>query len=487
MILFIRSTGSAARGPVRFAAALAAGFLATVATTATGARAAPGDLAGVSAAVRGDVRLTSVLSEAVRPVASGEDVLFGDALATGERSGMQLLLLDQSVFTIGAEARLVVDSFVYDPASGVGELSAELLKGAFRFVSGGLSAKDPEQVRLRVPEATIGVRGTIVSALVADGGSYVLLDGPGRGNDAFARRGLVTVSAGGRTVELSRPGYATFVAAGAAPLEPFEAPAELRGRLAGALAVRPAPSESPAEAGAEPRQAEAAGEDSPAADPVASSGVGTTTRALATLATDQTVGALTVAAVSAEPDDPEGRGSLGGDDATSAAALTADVDRSLSETLDLVSLETLARIDGLNSSAIDHYAGDGSFKLTRQGGETLSEPLSGTARLSLTIDFGRRALGDANSGVRVTAGDFSKVMVIDHLGFDEALDGYAFWVQSDAKIDDLARDGSYIVITGKNGVASELSTGLILEHSGDAGTAVVKDAPRLQGASPGLP
>ncbi|SMF14619.1 FecR family protein [Tistlia consotensis] len=470
------------------AAPILAIVLAAARPSTSGAMAAPGDLAGISAAVRGDVQLTSVLSSDVRRIGSGEDVLFGDALRTAPASGLQLLLLDQSVFTIGADAQLVVDSFVYDPASGSGELTAELLKGAFRFVSGGLSAKDPGQVQLSVPEATIGVRGTIVSALVTEAGSYVLLDGPGRGNDAFERRGVVTVSAGGRTVELSRPGFATFVARGAAPLEPFEAPPELRGRLSGALAVRP---------GAQTQRAQAQPAGAAGGDAVAESGVGTT-QAFATLSTGRAVEAVAEVAATAEPDDPEGQdatasSTLAGDAATGvtdsavAATLAQDVDPQLSDSLELTALETLERIDGLNSSAVDHFAGDGSFTLTQRNGQTLGSPLEGTSRLSLTIDFGNRTLGDANSGLRVTAGDFSKVVLIDHLSFDEAVGGFALWIQNNANDQEVVRDGSYILISGKKGVASEASAGLILESGGDAGTAKIVDAPRLDGASPGLP
>ncbi|SMF14636.1 FecR family protein [Tistlia consotensis] len=283
----------------RVAPAIAALILAAGLPAGAGAlAAAPGDLAGVSAAVRGNVLLTSVLTKAAHAATSGEDVLFGDAVQTADSSGMQLLLLDESVFTIGANAKLVVDAFVYDPASGEGRLAADLLKGAFRFVSGGLSARDPKQVELRLPEATIGIRGTIVSALVTPEGSYVLLDGPGRGNDAFARRGAVLVTAHGATVELRRPGFATFVPNGGVPAEPFRASAELRQRFASALAAQPASR----------RAGLGLGE---LGDPVGASGV-TTTEAFAALPTLRAAEAISEFAFDSAPDDPNGRGASSG-------------------------------------------------------------------------------------------------------------------------------------------------------------------------------
>ena len=194
--------------------------------------------AGVSAAVRGAVGLTPIASGAERPAKSGEDVFLGDGIRTGPASGLQLLLLDRSVFTLGENTELVVDEFVYDPATGAGKLSASFAKGAFRFVSGLISDGSDEEMTVDLPVATVGVRGTAVAIMDTPAGTLVILEGPGRENNAQAEPGLVTVSAGGAEGEsqtLSRPGYGVLVTPEGTIIGPFAISAEQWAALALAL------------------------------------------------------------------------------------------------------------------------------------------------------------------------------------------------------------------------------------------------------------
>lgn len=145
------------------------------------ATAAAAEPAGVAAAVRGEVTLARAAASA-RPVAGGEEILMQDALRSGPRSGMQLLLLDETVFTIGPESELVVDTFVYDPASGAGRVGATVAKGVFRFITGKIAKHDPNDMNVSLPSGNIGVRGTIVAGRV----------------DAVARSALVILLGDGR-------------------------------------------------------------------------------------------------------------------------------------------------------------------------------------------------------------------------------------------------------------------------------------------------
>jgi hypothetical protein len=62
---------------------------------------------GVAAAVRGSVQVQS--GGAARAPSGGEAMLLGDRVVTQRQSGMQVLLLDESVFTIGESNDLVID------------------------------------------------------------------------------------------------------------------------------------------------------------------------------------------------------------------------------------------------------------------------------------------------------------------------------------------------------------------------------------------
>lgn len=61
-----------------------------------------------------------------------------------------MLLVDGSTFTVGPGSSVVVDKFVYNPASGRGARIASFSKGALRFVGGKLSKNDPG-VKVKTP------------------------------------------------------------------------------------------------------------------------------------------------------------------------------------------------------------------------------------------------------------------------------------------------------------------------------------------------
>jgi len=62
---------------------------------------------------------------------------------------------------IGPNSDLVIDRFVYDPATGTGQLAMTATKGVMRYVGGRLS-KLENAVTIHTSTATIGVRGGIV-------------------------------------------------------------------------------------------------------------------------------------------------------------------------------------------------------------------------------------------------------------------------------------------------------------------------------------
>jgi len=191
--------------------------------------------AGVAAAVRGNVLLAAATpgTETQRGgqvvgenIASGDKIFLGDMIETGPSSGLQIMLLDETIFTIGPSAAMTIDSFVYDPASGAGEVTTQVLKGAFRFVSGKVAKNEPSKMNVKTPVGTIGIRGTSAAGVITPidpntpggpvTGTFVLL-GPGAGNNAGERAGRILISNGGTTVEISRSGFGTVVASPTLP------------------------------------------------------------------------------------------------------------------------------------------------------------------------------------------------------------------------------------------------------------------------------
>lgn len=180
--------------------------------------------AGVSAAVRGQVALNRQQIIVGRQVVGGEPILLQDGIHSGQRSGMQLLLLDETVFTIGPESEIVIDEFVYDPKTNAGKLSAEITKGVFRFVSGKIAHEKPEDMNVKLPSGTLGVRGTMVAGRVdpANKSSRLVLLGEGPENDTGSPAGAFIACNAGECVRINRPGYGTTIdGPNAPPVTPF--------------------------------------------------------------------------------------------------------------------------------------------------------------------------------------------------------------------------------------------------------------------------
>ncbi|MFA5168224.1 MAG: FecR domain-containing protein [Candidatus Omnitrophota bacterium] len=167
---------------------------------------------GVVAAVQGKIELKAP-GQVGRIAKSGQPVFMGDEVKTDAGGHLQILLLDETVFTIGPNSAIVIDKFVYDPQSHEGEIKASITKGVFRYVSGKIAAKRPNNVLVKLPAATIGFRGTIVAGSVGPGGQGLVgLLGPGSNNDAGEKIGSFTIEGkDGGQKEVNRTGFGVEV------------------------------------------------------------------------------------------------------------------------------------------------------------------------------------------------------------------------------------------------------------------------------------
>lgn len=102
---------------------------------------------GVLAAANGPVEIVSMTdpSGAPRRLVVGARVVAGDEIITGRNVRAQIMLRDGTTFAIGERARLAIDEFIYDPATGTGALGAVIRQGSFRFMSGRIAKTNPER------------------------------------------------------------------------------------------------------------------------------------------------------------------------------------------------------------------------------------------------------------------------------------------------------------------------------------------------------
>lgn len=156
--------------------------------------------AGQVARLRGDA------SSDGHSLAVGSSVTVGDVLHTGPQARLEVVFIDGTRLTLGENATLAVDSFVYDPAAARGDVLLRLKQGAVLLVTGLVGKLPQRPFKLISPVATIGIRGTTFWS-----GS---LDNP---LDALVVDGAISVSTQGGTVILKKGQGIGITAADAPP------------------------------------------------------------------------------------------------------------------------------------------------------------------------------------------------------------------------------------------------------------------------------
>lgn len=107
--------------------------------------------------------------------AVGTGLEMQDAITT-QNGAWQLQFVDDTRVDVTEHSRMVIDEFVYDPATGNGALSMRATLGAVRYASGQIAHNNRRAVNIATPTATIGVRGTDFFMIVDEiGGSMITL------------------------------------------------------------------------------------------------------------------------------------------------------------------------------------------------------------------------------------------------------------------------------------------------------------------------
>jgi FecR-like protein len=138
----------------------------------------------------------------------GIDVQANELVTTAARDRAHLVFLDGSSLTVGPNARVVIDRFIYDPASNTGDLAINASRGILRLVGGRISKQKP--IVITTPSSTIGVRGGITILTVT----------PTETVANFVYGNSMTVTAGGQTQTATRAGSQVVTAAGGVPSTP---------------------------------------------------------------------------------------------------------------------------------------------------------------------------------------------------------------------------------------------------------------------------
>jgi hypothetical protein len=91
---------------------------------------------------------------------AGDPVAFKELLETLQQSGMLVRFTDGSKLTLGADSKVLVDDFVYDPSDPASKALISLPAGKLRYVTGSMPKG---QTTIDTPTATMVLRGTNVA------------------------------------------------------------------------------------------------------------------------------------------------------------------------------------------------------------------------------------------------------------------------------------------------------------------------------------
>ena len=107
--------------------------------------------------------------------AVGTSVRMNDRLRTGANARLQVTFNDQSSLTLGENANVVIDRFVFNPQKSSADVVLSATQGAFRFAGGKIEQMKHKNVVVNTPHAALAVRGTHFWAGTVNGKYGVLL------------------------------------------------------------------------------------------------------------------------------------------------------------------------------------------------------------------------------------------------------------------------------------------------------------------------
>lgn len=163
---------------------------------------------GAVSAVNSDVDGTPPQIE-TRKLVLSDGVFLEERIDSSPIGSGQFLFLDQTSLTIAPNSSLVLDRYVYDPASRTGEIALSMSRGVLRFVGGRITKT--AEAAITAPTATIGIRGGMAIIQLEDDGSMRVMHIAGEYTRVTTREGTsVTISRNNGVVIVSSSGEISY-------------------------------------------------------------------------------------------------------------------------------------------------------------------------------------------------------------------------------------------------------------------------------------
>jgi hypothetical protein len=121
---------------------------------------------------------------------------------------MGITFLDDSQVRLTEHSELIIDEFIYDPDPSKSRMALQFASGTARFITGKLATIDKENIFIKTPSATIGIRGTDFTVTVDELGRSLVILLPD--DDGLPSGEIVVATAMGQVI-LNKPYQATTV------------------------------------------------------------------------------------------------------------------------------------------------------------------------------------------------------------------------------------------------------------------------------------
>ncbi len=90
----------------------------------------------------------------------GEQLYQGDVLITKKDGNIGIIFDDGTLLSLGENSILDINKYIFKPASNNFDIDLNMKKGLAAFESGKIGKLSPKSVKFKIPEGTIGIRGT---------------------------------------------------------------------------------------------------------------------------------------------------------------------------------------------------------------------------------------------------------------------------------------------------------------------------------------
>ena len=161
----------------------------------------------------GNGEITRVDSSETFTAELDSDIFSYDDVRTGN-GRMAIQFVDDSILKLTEHSKVVIDEFIFDPDPSKSQMAFNMASGTARFITGKLGMINKENISIKTPTATIGIRGTDFTTTVDElGRSLVILLPDQNGSSS----GEITVTTASGVEILNEPFQATMVSAWETP------------------------------------------------------------------------------------------------------------------------------------------------------------------------------------------------------------------------------------------------------------------------------